>query len=55
MSDTVLVTGGFGLVGSATVKRLAADGLRVVAASTRLPIARRRHNYPPARSSAGPT
>jgi nucleoside-diphosphate-sugar epimerase len=30
MSDTVLVTGGFGLVGSATVKRLAADGRRVV-------------------------
>ncbi len=30
MSDAVLVTGGFGLVGSATVKRLAADGRRVV-------------------------
>lgn len=31
MSDTVLVTGGFGLVGSATVRRLAAAGRRVVA------------------------
>jgi nucleoside-diphosphate-sugar epimerase len=31
MSKTVLVTGAFGLVGSATVKRLAADGRRVVA------------------------
>lgn len=31
MSETVLVTGGFGLVGSATLKRLAADGRRVVA------------------------
>lgn len=31
MSETVLVTGGFGLVGSATVRRLAAEGRRVVA------------------------
>lgn len=31
MSDTVLVTGGFGLVGSQTVRRLAALGRRVVA------------------------
>jgi nucleoside-diphosphate-sugar epimerase len=31
MGDTVLVTGGFGLVGSATVRQLAADGRRVVA------------------------
>ena len=31
MSDAVLVTGAFGLVGSSTVKRLAADGRRVVA------------------------
>lgn len=31
MSETVLVTGGFGLVGSETVKRLAADGRQVVA------------------------
>jgi nucleoside-diphosphate-sugar epimerase len=31
MMDAVLVTGAFGLVGSATVKRLAAEGRRVVA------------------------
>src|ERR1700758_1395357 len=31
MSDTVLVTGAFGLVGSETVKRLAADGRKVIA------------------------
>lgn len=31
MSDTVLVTGGFGLVGSQTVRRLAALGRRVIA------------------------
>jgi nucleoside-diphosphate-sugar epimerase len=31
MSDTVLVTGGFGLVGTQTVRRLAAEGRRVVA------------------------
>ncbi|OBG38005.1 oxidoreductase [Mycobacterium alsense] len=31
MSDEVLVTGAFGLVGSATVKRLGADGRRVIA------------------------
>jgi nucleoside-diphosphate-sugar epimerase len=33
MPETVLVTGAFGLVGSATVKRLAADGRRVVASA----------------------
>src|SRR4051812_25218860 len=32
MSETVLVTGAFGLVGSATVRHLAADG-RIVAAN----------------------
>lgn len=31
MAETVLVTGAFGLVGSATVKRLAVNGRRVVA------------------------
>jgi len=31
MSETVLVTGGFGLVGSQTVRRLAAQGRRVIA------------------------
>jgi nucleoside-diphosphate-sugar epimerase len=35
--DTVLVTGAFGLVGSATVKRLAADGRRVVATDLDIP------------------
>ena len=32
MTGTVLVTGGFGLVGSETVKRLTADGRQVVVA-----------------------
>ncbi len=37
MTDTVLVTGGFGLVGSATVRRLVADGRRVVIADLDTP------------------
>jgi nucleoside-diphosphate-sugar epimerase len=37
MSDTVLVTGGFGLVGSATVKRLSEMGRRVVIADLETP------------------
>jgi len=37
MSDAVLVTGAFGLVGSATVKRLAADGRNVVATDLDVP------------------
>ncbi|MCB0948082.1 MAG: NAD(P)-dependent oxidoreductase [Mycobacterium sp.] len=37
MSGTVLVTGGFGLVGSATVKRLADLGRRVVVADLKTP------------------
>ena len=37
MSDAVLVTGAFGLVGSATVKRLAADGRNVVATDLDIP------------------
>ncbi len=37
MSDTVLVTGGFGLVGSATVLQLAADNRRVVIADLETP------------------
>ncbi|HEX3548135.1 MAG TPA: NAD(P)-dependent oxidoreductase [Mycobacterium sp.] len=41
MSGTVLVTGGFGLVGTATVKRLAADGRRVVAADLDTPTNRK--------------
>jgi nucleoside-diphosphate-sugar epimerase len=41
MSETVLVTGGFGLVGSATVRQLAADGRRVVAADLDTPANRK--------------
>jgi nucleoside-diphosphate-sugar epimerase len=41
MTETVLVTGGFGLVGSATVRRLAADGRRVVAADLDTPANRK--------------
>lgn len=37
MSGTVLVTGGFGLVGSETVRKLARDGRRVVAADLDTP------------------
>jgi nucleoside-diphosphate-sugar epimerase len=42
MSDTVLVTGGFGLVGSETVKRLAADGRGVVATDLDTPANRKK-------------
>jgi nucleoside-diphosphate-sugar epimerase len=42
MPDTVLVTGGFGLVGSETVKRLAADGRRVVATDLDTPANRQK-------------
>lgn len=41
MSDAVLVTGAFGLVGSATVKRLAADGRNVVATDLDVPANRK--------------
>jgi nucleoside-diphosphate-sugar epimerase len=41
MTDTVLVTGGFGLVGSETVRRLAADGRRVVATDLDTPANRK--------------
>lgn len=39
MPQTVLVTGGSGLVGGDTIKRLAVDGWRVVATTNRNPIA----------------
>jgi nucleoside-diphosphate-sugar epimerase len=41
VSETVLVTGAFGLVGSATVKRLAADGQRVIATARNSPANRK--------------
>jgi nucleoside-diphosphate-sugar epimerase len=48
MTDAVLVTGAFGLVGSSTVKRLAADGRRVVATDLDIPPNRKAAvNLPP--------
>ncbi|MGA7050973.1 MAG: NAD(P)-dependent oxidoreductase [Mycobacterium sp.] len=41
MSETVLVTGAFGLVGSALLKRLAADGRRVIATGRTSPANRK--------------
>jgi nucleoside-diphosphate-sugar epimerase len=41
MTETVLVTGAFGLVGSATVRHLLADGRRVVATDLDLPANRK--------------
>ncbi len=41
MTDAVLVTGAFGLVGSSTVKRLAADGRRVIATDLDIPANRK--------------
>ena len=41
MSERVLVTGGFGLVGAQTVRRLAADGHRVVATDLGTPAQRK--------------
>ena len=41
MSETVLVTGAFGLVGSATVRQLLADGRRVVATDLDVPANRK--------------
>ncbi|MGU3497519.1 NAD-dependent epimerase/dehydratase family protein [Mycobacterium sp. C31M] len=41
MSDTVLVTGAFGLVGSATVARLVADGRPVIATDLDIPANRK--------------
>ena len=42
MADTVLVTGGFGLVGSETVKRLASAGRSVVVADLDTPANRKK-------------
>jgi nucleoside-diphosphate-sugar epimerase len=42
MADTVLVTGGFGLVGSETVKRLAAMGRRAVVVDLDIPANRKK-------------
>jgi D-erythronate 2-dehydrogenase len=52
MSETVLVTGAFGLVGSATVKRLAADGRRVVATDLGTPAQRKAAKALPAGTQA---
>jgi nucleoside-diphosphate-sugar epimerase len=52
MSETVLVTGAFGLVGSATVKRLAADGRRVVATDLGTPAQRKAAQALPAGAHA---
>ena len=51
MSETVLVTGGFGLVGSATVKQLTADGRRVVATDLDTPANRKKAAALPAGAS----
>jgi nucleoside-diphosphate-sugar epimerase len=48
MSDAILVTGAFGLVGSATVKRLATDGYRVIATARNSPANRKKANSLPA-------
>ena len=52
MSETVLVTGAFGLVGSATVKRLAAEGRRVVATDLGTPAQRKAAQALPAGTQA---
>jgi nucleoside-diphosphate-sugar epimerase len=52
MSETVLVTGAFGLVGSDTVKRLVADGRRVVATDLGTPAQRKAAQALPAGTQA---
>ena len=48
MTDTALVTGGFGLVGTETVNRLAAAGRRVVVADLDTPANRKKARALPA-------
>jgi nucleoside-diphosphate-sugar epimerase len=52
MTEKVLVTGGFGLVGSQTVRRLAADGHRVVATDLGTPAQRKAAESLPAGAAA---
>jgi D-erythronate 2-dehydrogenase len=52
MSEKVLVTGGFGLVGSQTVRRLAIDGHRVVATDLGTPAQRKAAAALPANTEA---
>jgi nucleoside-diphosphate-sugar epimerase len=52
MAEKVLVTGGFGLVGSQTVRRLAADGHRVVATDLGTPAQRKAAESLPAGAEA---
>ncbi len=52
MTEKVLVTGGFGLVGSQTVRRLAADGHRVVATDLGTPAQRKAAESLPAGAEA---
>ena len=52
MTEKVLVTGGFGLVGSQTVRRLAIDGHRVVATDLGTPAQRKAAASLPANAEA---
>ena len=47
MSETVLITGAFGLVGPDTVRRFGADGWRVVATAHRTRTKNRPRAYGP--------
>ena len=55
MTDTVLVTGAFGLVGSETVRQLLAEGRRVIATDLDVPANRTAAAALPADSVGGPT
>ena len=52
MTQTVLVTGAFGLVGSATVRQLRADGRSVVATDLDLPANRKAADHAAVRRRA---